>query len=391
MPEQATQYPVDARALTRRLVAIDSTDPGAFEGGVAGYLQGWFAAHGLPCQSSEVLPGRCNLRAVVAGKPVGGAPLPPLAFICHMDTVPVNEGWRHEPFGAAVEDELLYGRGACDMKAGLACALSALYQAARRGGGARALSLICTVDEEDRMRGAEKALADGWIAKDTLLLDAEPTDGCIQVSHKGRVWVALTCTGQAAHASMPWQGADAVAGMAEAICRMRRAVSLLPTHRELGETTITFGRIDGGEQPYAVPGACTVWLDIRPVPPTDLDALLASLRFATEQAAAEVPGVRFSWQVTGNRPAIQKDDRSPLLHALRAAVLEATGVPPRVTPFTGYTDTAVAASALGSINCMSYGPGSLRQAHKPDEYVPLDDIQRCEAVFWTLTRQLLAL
>lgn len=153
------------------------------------------------------------------------------------------------------------------MKGGLACALSALFSlmdAMEHTGTQpeRGFSFICTVDEEANMRGVEAAIDAGWVGTDEWVLDTEPTDNQIQVAHKGRTWFELDFKGVTAHASQPWEGADAIAATAEAISHIRHSIEELPHHAELGASTVTFGMVQGGHQPYVVPDACTTWIDM---------------------------------------------------------------------------------------------------------------------------------
>ena len=273
------------------------------------------------------------------------------------------------------------------MKSGLACALTAFSGILKKVGQgarpARPLVFIGTVDEEDFMRGVEAAIRWGWATKQDWYLDTEPTDGQIQVAHKGRLWFELTMEGITAHASNPWKGADAIAAMAEAVSLIRRRIKDCPAHHDLGISTVTFGQIEGGYRPYVVPDRCRVWIDMRLVPPTDTAAAKRIMDEAVRTAQDEVPGVKGSYVVTGDRPYVEKDDQSPLLAALRRAALEVTGREAEVGSFNGYTDTAVIAGTLGNHNCMSYGPGSLELAHKPNESVPFEDVRRCG---WVLGR-----
>lgn len=415
--------------LTKELVKIDSSDPGAYEGEIGRFVYEWLkresgragvevvevaeadgaqeveakAAGALAAgiqpsgpnarpgrvvlSRREALPGRFNVMARLEGKTPG----PALAFICHMDTVMLGEDWDADlpPLGAVERDGQLYGRGACDMKSGLACALTAFSRILQRVGRDRALPerplvFIGTVDEEDFMRGVEAAIRWGWVTKDDWYLDTEPTDGQIQVAHKGRLWFELTMDGVTAHASNPWKGADAIAAMAEAVSLIRRRISACPAHHDLGISTVTFGQIEGGYRPYVVPDHCRVWIDMRLVPPTDTTAAKAIMDEAVRAAEEAVPGVKGSYVVTGDRPYVEKDEDSPLLAALRAACAAADGKEAEVGSFNGYTDTAVIAGTMGNHNCMSYGPGSLELAHKPNEYVPVEDVRRCERVLWRL-------
>ena len=383
--------------LVQELVRIDSSDPGAYEGEIEHFIKGLIEQQLAQLDSPvldavqiaelEVLPGRRNLMVTVPGL----SDEPRLVYICHMDTVTLGDGWDAgiPPLGAIVRDDKLYGRGACDMKGGLACAIAALVHTLERvaADGAlprRGFSLICSVDEEDFMCGSEAAIAAGWVGSRKWVLDTESTDGQIQVAHKGRTWFEIEMTGVTAHASQPWKGADAVAAMAEVVCALRHAFAALPVHDELGPSTITFGQIEGGYRPYVVPDHAKVWVDTRLTPSTDTAAATRMVEQAIAGAEAAVPGCHGSYTVTGDRPAIERDPSSPLLAALKRAADDATDADTTVSFFTGYTDTAVIAGKTGNRNCMSYGPGSLALAHKPNEYVPHADIVRCQNVLIAL-------
>lgn len=383
--------------LAQELVRIDSSDPGAYESEIEHFIKGLIEQQLAQLDSPvldavqiaelEVLPGRRNLMVTVPGL----SDEPRLVYICHMDTVTLGDGWDAgiPPLGAIVRDDKLYGRGACDMKGGLACAIAALVHTLERvaADGAlprRGFSLICSVDEEDVMRGSEAAIAAGWVGSHEWVLDTEPTDGQIQVAHKGRTWFEIEITGVTAHASQPWKGADAVAAMAEAVCALRHAFTALPVHDELGPSTITFGQIEGGHRPYVVPDHAKVWVDMRLTPLTDTAAATRMVEQAIAGAETAVPGCHGSYTVTGDRPAIERDPSAPLLAALKRTADDATDADTTVGFFTGYTDTAVIAGKTGNRNCMSYGPGSLALAHKPNEYVPHADIVRCQNVLIAL-------
>lgn len=383
--------------LAQDLVKIDSSDPGAYEGEIEQHIKGLVEAYIAKLDSPaldaaevrelEVLPGRRNLMITVPGV----SDEPQLVYICHMDTVTLGDGWDADiaPLGAVVRNDKLYGRGACDMKGGLACAIAALVHTLERiaAKGAlphRGFSLICSVDEEDFMRGSEAAIDAGWIGSREWVLDIEPTDEQIQVAHKGRTWFEIEMAGVTAHASQPWKGADAVAAMAEVVCSLRRAFAALPAHDELGPSTITFGQIEGGYRPYVVPDRAKVWVDMRLTPQTDTAAATRMVEQAIAGAEAAVPGCHGSYTVTGDRPAIERNPSSPLLAALKRAADDVTDADTTVGFFTGYTDTAVIAGKTGNHNCMSYGPGSLALAHKPNEYVPHADIVRCQNVLIAL-------
>lgn len=369
--------PLEAVFLTKQLVRLDSskTDERKVEQYLKEILQQY--APNAVLTESKVLPNRYNLMAEL----VGNEKEPALIFICHMDTVSIGEGWTKDPFGAEEENGRIYGRGACDMKSGLACAVSAFCHAAQQTGERKcSLKLICTVDEEDFMRGVEKAIEDQWVHADDWVLDTEPTNQQIQVAHKGRTWFEVSIAGVTAHASTPWKGADAIAGMAEVIHVIREKIKETPEHQELGMSTVTFGQIEGGYRPYVVPDFCKVWIDMRLVPPVTTTQAETIVKEAIAYAEKTVIGVHGSYEITGDRPYVEKDENSVLLKELKKAADTVTGKDTKVSYFTGYTDTAVIAGKLQNHNCMSYGAGNLEVAHKPDEWVAIEDILRCEQV-----------
>lgn len=177
----------EAWELAKQLVQIDSSDPGAYEEEIGLWITDWFKkqiadfggqlADQIHVSRLEVLPGRYNVMAKIPGKTEG----PGLIYICHMDTVMLGDGWDEDisPLGAMIRDGKMYGRGACDMKSGLACALTAFKNMVKKVGERGELpekpfSMICSVDEEDFMRGVEAAIKAGWVTKNDWILDTEP-------------------------------------------------------------------------------------------------------------------------------------------------------------------------------------------------------------------------
>ena len=396
--------------LLAQLVRIESTDPGAYEDQIERFVKDWFQrridqAAELPgvvesaqdllssavsLEELEVMPGRRCLRAMIHSSAVEpDSPVHPagLTYLCHMDTVVLGDDWSEDidPLDAQIRDGRLYGRGSCDMKGGLACAMlafgNALDEVARRGQlPTRSLAVVCTVDEEDIMRGSEAAIKADWLGTEGWIMDNESTGGAIRMAHKGRTWFELTIHGITAHASTPWEGADAIAGMAEAIRSVRLGVQALPHDEELGVSTVTFGQVKGGYSPYVVPDESTVTIDMRLVPPANTQLAEEIVREAIAQAQEAVPGVSGSYRITGDRPPIPSNRESGLLAAAQVAVQKVTGQSAPFDVFIGYTDTAVVAGLCGNKDCLSYGPGNLELAHKPNEYVPLADLTRVHGV-----------
>lgn len=376
--------------LTSQLVKINSSDPGAYEGTIGDFVTKWLRVNAptATIEQDAVLPQRYNIRAVLPGKIAH----PALVYICHLDTVVLGSDWQKStPLAGKINAERLYGRGACDMKSGLACALSAFAAIAKQVAAGkqlmRNLVLIATVDEEDYMRGVEQAIATNWVTATDWVLDGEPTNGQIRMAHKGRTWLKLTTQGITAHASTPEKGIDAVAALAAIITKARDAIAALPTHTKLGRSTITFGLIKGGYRPYVVPDHAQVWIDLRLVPPLNTQQVLTIFEQIIATTKQQYPGLNVELTIDGDRPPIEENPASPLLLNLKKAITAVTETTAQVGVFTGYTDTAVIAGQLNNHNCLSYGPGNLELAHKPDEYVDLADIARCYQVLLKLAEQ----
>lgn len=378
--------PIEEVALTQKLVRIESTNPGAFEYKVSDFVYDFLAQTGADVLRHEVKDGRCNIVATLKGEQSG----PRLVYICHQDTVPLGDGWHHDPLAAEIVDGRMYGRGSCDMKSGLAAGMLAFRSIAAMGKKRKHDFLfIASMDEEDIMIGADKLIADGIVRADDYVLDAEPTNGAIKVAHKGKTWFRLDAKGVACHASTPEKGSDAVAALSEVICAINHRLRALPVHPELGPCAATFGIINGGLNLNIVPGECYCTIDMRLTPPTTNEQSIRLVEEAIAEGCANVPGTSCTYTVLAQRPAVEKDNDSYLLKMLRAATKDVTGEEALVDFFPGYTDTAVIAATTGNRNCMSYGPGDLFYAHKPDEFVELDDITRCTRVMTRLAESIL--
>ncbi len=380
---------IDIVKITKNLVSIESTNPGKYEGEVFDYIMELLYPfkEEMDIVSHEVMPERSNIMATVAGKNCKKE----MVFICHMDTVSLGEGWDSNPTVPLEKDGKIYARGSCDMKSGLACGLAGLFHALelkRSNKLAINVKFIATVDEEGNMQGVESVINEGWVSKDSMIMDTEPTNGHIQGSHKGRAWFRLTVHGIKAHAATPWEGIDANLAMAELMLKIKSKIKLLDKDSEMGETTLVFGTVHGGADPYVVSDICTATVDIRLAYPNTMDNAKDIINSSINEIKASYPGVRAEYEITGDKPYIKLDTESKLYKLLYKSVKAVTGDIPKVSCFNGYTDTAVIAARLGNRNCISYGPGSLSMAHKPNEYVPVEDILRCERVLTELVDRL---
>jgi acetylornithine deacetylase/succinyl-diaminopimelate desuccinylase-like protein len=371
------------------LVRLPSVNPmGRFPPGadcleyrVTAYVEQFCRDLGVPCVRQPVAPQRDNL--------IARWPVPPLAdrptvlWEAHQDTVPVDH-MTIDPFGAHIASGRLYGRGACDVKGGLAAMLAALARLVRQQSPlALNVVLACTVDEEYTFTGVSK-LVEAELRADFALV-AEPTSLRLVTCHKGAVRWRLRTTGRACHSSCPEQGVNAIYRMARVLLGIERFAARLQQTRTdplLGPPTLSVGRIAGGLSVNTVPDECVIDLDRRLLPGESAEEAPRQLEaFLRQEEGLDFP-------LISEPPWLVKEGLAPggaqeLLQRLRQA-LQAVGVSPQLVGVPYGTDASTLAAA--GIPAVVFGPGDIAQAHTPDEWVSLDEVaQACEVLYLLAT------
>jgi acetylornithine deacetylase len=263
--------------LLRHLVAIDSVNPtlvpgGAGEAAIARFVAEWLERARLEVSVEEVAPGRPNVVAVARGSGGGRT----LLFDAHTDTVGV--AGMERPHEARLENGRLYGRGAYDMKAGLAAAMVA---AASVRGLAGDVVLAAVVDEEAAAAGTKAVVASGLHVDGAIV--PEPTELNVAIAHKGFVGFELETAGRAAHGSRPERGVDAIARMGPVLVELAALADRLrdeELHRLLGPASVHASLIEGGQEYSSYPERCLLTGEWRTLPgqgPADVEAELREL------------------------------------------------------------------------------------------------------------------
>ncbi|MED1599853.1 M20 family metallopeptidase [Alkalihalophilus marmarensis] len=374
--------------LTRELIQIPSENPTGNELACARYIESWLRRiNGIEVSVHEVEEGRCNIIAAYHSSMKTSRPL---VFIGHMDTVPVEGDWTYHPFGGQIVDGKLYGRGACDMKSGLACALIALKNLAEaKVELERDVVVIASIDEEGPyMKGAVALEKEHLIPEDALLVAMEPTSLTMSTSHKGTIWYELNVEGKSSHGGNAHLGADAVHAASEVISRLKQQVAALPyDHPIFGKPAISVGSIRGGHKTNMVAGSCRVELDFRLVPPMTKEEANAIMKACVREGCESVPGTKalikhYGWQ----RPPIETDADSPLVKMLAQSYEKVKDERIKETGFPAYTDVSMISLRNGNKDIIVFGPGDLDQAHAVDEYVEIDQLEVCTEVLMELAR-----
>ena len=371
-------------ALTQDLVRIPSVirlgDPAMTEAAVAGYVQRWFEKEGLPVEIQEAGPGRPNVVAWHGQR--GGRTL---LLEGHTDVVTEGNAaaWTHDPFGGELVDGRIYGRGAADMKGGLAAAMVAAAAIRRSGvelGGCLVVGALA--DEEGDMLGAEHLCTTPLGRELSAAIICEPEQNELCLEQRGVVWARVLVRGRMAHGAMPEAGINPIAGAAEVMRRApaleRRLRRLCERSRHLRPPTVTptvfQAPVEGLPQSNVIPATALATLDIRLTPGPGAEAISAEIDRTCREAAAACPGVSIEWHaVNGFRLATRVDRGETLVRAMVKAVRQATGRRARFGGVPGSTDGTILRTRLG-IPIVTCGPGNRLIPHQVDEYVDCEEL-----------------
>ena len=383
---------MQARQLLEKLIAIPSVNPMGksssgdqfFEAKLTQFLVRLFEANGIPFELLDVAPQRQNVIAYLAG----AADWPTVLLDAHQDTVPVDE-MTIAPFSPIRRGDRLYGRGACDVKGGMAAMLTALLRLRELPVEQRSpVVMACTCDEECDEMGVKQliqawaeasAVAGGLFSQPDHAIVAEPTELHVAVAHRGATRWKLRTHGVPAHSSEPELGVNAIYRMAEVLrCLERYAqeLSQSASHPLCGAATLSVGRIEGGTSVNIVPAECTIEIDRRILPGHRGDVighlqeyLRERLDFEVEMLPPWMEGVPLSDQFNQEL----SNELVQIAESVWAGCAR-VGVP---------YGTHAARYAEAGIPSVVFGPGSVAQAHTKDEWI---DVHQLEAAAEILFR-----
>lgn len=387
----------DVVALARALVRAAGENPGGTEEATVAVLEQACRERGLEVRTTPVAEGRSNLVATLrpplsdtsgtsgTSLPSASTAAPGLLFLGHSDVVPAGPGWRREPFGGELADGRIHGRGATDMKGGLAAVVAAMSAVREAGAAARAgtlagpVTLACTVDEEDLGLGIRHLVADttgaGLAGAYLGCVVAEPTDLGLVVGCRGDSYLEIEVTGVPAHSGRPADGRNAIDAASRLLALVRQDHDRLAAHADplLGPATWNVGRIAGGRGTSTVAADAHLWIDRRLLPEEDPHAIAEDLRRRIDAAGITGDGIGVEVTVTMEMPGFRTPEDHEFVRAVRAAA-SAVGMDAPVGGWTAACDGGFVARDLG-IPTVVAGPGGLNdQAHQVDESVGVAEL-----------------
>jgi succinyl-diaminopimelate desuccinylase len=371
--------------LTRDLVRIPSVirpnEPDGNEAAVAEYVQRWFVKEGFDVEVHPVAPGRPNVLAVLGDKGQGKS----LLLEGHTDVVTEGDPaqWTHPPFGAALVDGRIYGRGSADMKSGLAAAMiaaAAFKRSHTRLNGRLVVGAL--VDEEADMIGVHHLCATTIGRELDAAIICEPEENELCLEQRGVVWARVTVRGRMAHGAMPEAGANPITGLGallREIPALERALRrLCEKSRHLQPPTVTptivRAPLSGMPQQNVIPATAEATIDIRLTPGPDADAIAAEVDAACRRAAGACEDITLDWRPTNDfRLATRVNKDEAIVRAMMRGVKEATGRAPKFGGVPGSTDGTILRMTLG-IPIVTCGPGNRYIPHQVDEYVEVSEL-----------------
>ncbi len=375
----------DPIALARLLVGIPSVNPVLEKGGAGEAAMAECCAHlleawGFDVRIVEIEPRRPNVVARLDGTG------PTLLLNGHLDTVGV-EGMTVEPFAGSLEGGRLWGRGACDMKGGIAALLSAAHRLSAAG-PRPGITVALTADEEHASVGMAALVADDEVGLADFAIVCEPTGLSVMPAHKGFVWMEVEFRGRAAHGSRPDTGIDAIrhAGLYLAALDAHAAELVRrPPHPLLGHGSFHAGTIHGGTAESVYPDRCTLLLERRTLPDETPEQVVVDFTAVLDRVRGAEPSVSATLRMTLARPGTAVPAEGVLVEGLRAAAV-AEDAPASVEGMTAWVDAAFLNEA--GVPAVCYGPGSIEQAHTADEWIDVEEISVCARVLERFARSL---
>jgi succinyl-diaminopimelate desuccinylase len=377
----------DTTRMRRRLenlVALNTENPPGQEIEAARYLASLLTAMGLDVELDEIEAGRAN---VIGRLENGNGPV--FAFNSHIDVVPAGDGWASNPFSLSERDGRLYGRGSCDAKGPITAMLEAIEMlVAERRRWSGTLLAAFVADEEVESRGA-KAYVKARPQIDLAVI-GEPTSNIPVTAHKGSLRPIVRVSGQTAHSGTPDLGVNAILKAARLLAMIEDHHHIVAQRRHplVGSASLTVTRISGGHADNVVPDRCEFMIDRRMVPGEDEATVIQEIEALLARAQAEhgVAATIASFKPTTGGATETASDH-PIVRAALLAAANHGVVDPHPAGFQGGCDL-VHFRSLGAQGIV-LGPGTLAVAHKPDEFVPINEFVDASLIYRDIALQML--
>jgi acetylornithine deacetylase len=364
----------DTVELLKDLVAIDSQNPSlvpgaAGESRIAAHVADWATSAGLAAETLEATPGRPSVLVRSRTDGTGRS----LMLCGHLDTVGV--GQMRDPLTPIIDGDRLYGRGAYDMKAGLAAALIACREASRLGLPGEVI-VAAVADEEHSSIGVQEILR--HTAAHAAIV-TEPTELTVATAHRGFVWTEISIVGKAAHGSRPHLGVDAILKTGPILMSLSDLNKQLRRrqHPRLGNGFVHASIISGGREESTIPDSCVLTIERRTLPGESVDDVERDIAELLASCRTADPELRVSSHTTLARPPFETADDQHIVQAVAAAATKTLGKRAELSGVSYWADASLIASA--GIPTVLFGPDG-DGAHGTVEWASLSGMVACAKI-----------
>jgi succinyl-diaminopimelate desuccinylase len=354
------------------LLRTDTSNPPGGEKALALFIQNYLRDHGMPEEGIHLIRHSADRASLVVCLPGRNRDLT-LGFAGHLDTVPSGNiaDWHGNPFDPVQRDGMVYGRGAADMKGGLAAMIALCLSYLRRGPPPVNVHLFFTADEEAGGIGIRTIREAGWFENVSFLFVCEPTDGRPAVCEKGLAWYDFTVAGKGAHAAMPNEGLNAIELGYACLGGIKQKIQrLTKEHPLLGNNTFSITQMSGGIKINVIPDQACFSADIRLVPPADQDTVEEIFLAAAREYAEAYPGLSVRWKRRDYRTALETDSNHPAVAWLTGTC----GKKPAGIYY--FTDASLVIPYYPRLPFIIMGPGNPGECHRPNEKIAPPSIEQ---------------
>ncbi|MDI7260943.1 MAG: M20 family metallopeptidase, partial [Thermodesulfobacteriota bacterium] len=306
-----------------------------------------------------------------------------LIFNGHLDVVPAGNPsqWKYPPFQGKVVKGRIYGRGASDMKGGIASFLNAISMIDRSkidpGQGSLILHLVS--DEESHGHQGMGFLAQKGMVRGDAVIVGEPTNLDVVIAQKGALWFRLFALGKSAHGSRPHSGINAIEKMINLIARLN-SIPLEKEHSLLGKPTINIGSIQGGTKINLVPDRCEIEVDRRLLPGEKKEEVLKEIKEAFDSLRSQDPLLQYRIEEIDYAEPSETHPEQEIIRMALEAGQEVRGERPKVRGFSGFTDGRFYVNQF-HIPTLILGPGGTDQSHTTDESVEVEALIQAAQIY----------
>jgi len=367
---------VNALELTRDLLSFNTINPPGQERECAQYLGKMLEDGGFKVAYYDFDESRTSLIARLEGR----RDKPPICFSGHLDTVPLGaESWSKDPFSGEVDGNRVYGRGASDMKSGIAAMVGSALRLQKNFQGKAGITLVFTAGEETGSQGASYlAGLNQVLGQCGAIVVGEPTSNFPLVGHKGSLWLEIETTGITAHGSMPEQGDNAIYKAVETVNKLQEFDFNVRPHPFLGRPTLNVGTIAGGLNINSVPDRAVVGVDIRTVPGLTNDAVYEKMKSYLGEDVKIKPIVDMG--------SVTTDPENVWIQAVFDIMKPFLGKRPEARGVAYFTDASILTPAFNMPPTVIMGPGEPGMAHKTDEFCRVSKIKEAMEAYFKIAK-----